>query len=345
MDAMETPALKVPIEKGETIRRNLLDRNILRKDLKIKKQGKYLLLPIKTMDEKFSFPIVREVFEFHKQKITSYKDLLDIPKNKLPTSYDIIGDIILIKLPPELMEYKERIGDALLKTHSHVKTICNIKPVSGELRIRDVEIIAGKNNTRTIHKEYGALFHVDVAKTFYSPRLATERKRVASLVGRGEIVLDMFTGVAPFPVLIAKYGHPKKIYAIDKNRDAIFFAKKNIKINGVDDIVEVIHGDAKDIIEILDNIKVDRVVMNLPFSAYKFFSYALQAIKPKAVIHYYDILGEDKLEKRKKELEDISSNHGFTLYFNSIRKIKTYAPREFYIGMDITAHCYKADVA
>lgn len=348
MNKVENPAVKIPKRKGEEVRLFLLDKNMLRKDLKIKKQGKYLLFPIKKMDGDIPFPIVKENFELHKQKIKSYKDLLrnvDICTDKLPTSFDIIGDIILIKLPSELIKYREIIGNALLKTHPHIKAVYNIKPVSGELRIRKVEFLAGEHKSETVHREYGALFYLDITKIFYSPRLATERKRIASLVREGEIVLDMFTGVAPFPVLIARYGNPKKIYAIDKNREAIIFAKKNIKVNKAYDIVEVIHGDAKDIKEILGNIKVDRVIMNLPFSAYKFFSYTLQIIKSNAVIHYYDILCEDKLEKRKRELEYIASKHGFILHFDNIRRIKTYAPREFYIGMDITAYRYKADVA
>jgi len=340
INVIESLAVKIPIKKGEEIRRYLSYRNILRKDLKIRKQGDYLLLPITNSDEKISFPIVKEKFELHKQKIRSYKDLLTnlgIPLDKFPTSFDIVGDIILMKIPSELTEYRNMIGNALLKVHPHIRSVYNIKPVSGELRTREVEIIAGEDRSITIHKEYGALFHIDIAKTFYSPRLAAERRRIVSLVRDEEVILDMFTGVAPFPVLIAKYANPKKIYAIDKNKEAISFARRNIAINGVEDVVELIQGDARDIRDILLDTKVDRVIMNLPFSAYKFIPYALKVIKPRATIHYYDILREDSLEKRKRELEDISFKYDFNLYFKDVRKIKTYAPREFYIGMDIMA--------
>ena len=243
-----------------------------------------------------------------------------------------------------MSKYKYKIGEALLQAHPNVKTICNIQPVSGELRTRKLDIIAGENRTETMHKEYGAIFYLDVAKTFFSPRLATERRRIASMIQNGEMIVDMFTGVAPFSILIAKYAHPDKIYAIDKNRDAVIFAKRNICLNKVEDIVDVIHGDSSNTKQILGNIKVDRVIMNLPFSAYNFFPYALQSIKPKSVIHYYSILREEFLDDHKKSLEDIASRYMFKLSFSDIRRIKTYAPREFYIGMDITA-VHKADVA
>ena len=58
-------------------------------------------------------------------------------------------------------------------------------------------------------------------ETYFSPRLANERKRITSLVKPGETVVDMFAGVAPFSIMIAKYANPKIIYAIDKNKDAI----------------------------------------------------------------------------------------------------------------------------
>ena len=43
-----------------------------------------------------------------RKKQSSYKDTIKIPKklkDKLPTSYDIIGDIILIKIPKEFNKY------------------------------------------------------------------------------------------------------------------------------------------------------------------------------------------------------------------------------------------------
>ena len=140
---------------------------------------------------------------------------------ELPTSYDVVGAIILIKLPKALFPYRKEIGKALLETHKNIRTVCLIDPVSGELRTRNVTIIAGENQTLTTHTEYGLSFDVDVETTYFSPRLASERKRVADLVKPGEIVVDMFAGVAPFSIMIARYAKPKIVYAIDKNKEAI----------------------------------------------------------------------------------------------------------------------------
>jgi hypothetical protein len=41
------------------------------------------------------------------------------------------------------------------------------------------------------------------------------RKNVASFVKKGERVLVMFAGVAPFPIVIAKHSKAKEIYSVE----------------------------------------------------------------------------------------------------------------------------------
>lgn len=342
-----TTTICVQLRQAETIRRYLSDKKILRNDLKIIKEGKFIYFPVKSVPKELkSYKIIKKEFEKRTTKPMSYKEIISIPdklKNKLPTSYDVIGDIILVKLPKDLLRHKREIGKALLLSNKNIKTVCLSEPVAGELRIRNVTVIAGEKNTKTIHREYGLGFEVDVQKTYFSPRLARERKRIASLVQPGEIVVDMFAGVAPFSIMIAKYADPKIIYAIDKNEDAVAFAKQNIKRNKVLDKIEVIHADAKEIHTILKK-PADRIIMNLPFSAHMFFTHALKVTKDDSIIHYYDILKEDKIQERINKLKKIAVKHKTVLKNINVRKIKTYAPREFYIGIDITA-TKNADVA
>jgi len=277
-----------------------------------------------------------------KDSYHSYKDNLALPKNLkkyLPSSYDVIGHVALIKLPEELLNYKNCIAEAFLKSYKHIKTACLVKPVSGELRTRDIEIIGGENSLVTLHKEYGAIFELDVSKVYFSPRLANERKRIADSVKKNEVVVDMFTGVAPFPIIISKYSEPKIVYAIDKNKDAIEFAKHNITKNRVLDKVELICDDSKNVSKIFSgsNVLADRVIMNLPFSALNYFKDALRIISEKAVIHYYDIICEKDINDRIKRLKLIADKEDIHLEKLDVNKIKSYSPSEFYIGINITA--------
>lgn len=276
------------------------------------------------------------------KKPRSYKEIAKLPKelaNDLPTSFDVIGSIALIKIPESLEKYKKNIAEAFLKTYKNIETVCKISPVSGELRTREIEILAGEKSLETIHKEYGARFELNVEKTYFSPRLANERKKIADQVKTNEIILDMFTGVAPFPIIISKHANPKIIYAIEKNKDAIEYAKKNVKINKALDKIEVIHADAKDTYNVIKEKNVsgaNRIIMNLPFSAYLFFEEALKVIKDNGKIHLFDFLKDEEIKGREKYLKEIAKKHDILLKDIFCEKIKSYSPREFYIRIDIT---------
>ena len=334
--------IKVHLKQAEKIRRKLYEKNLIRTDLKICKNNNYIYLPIKKESKKLlSYNIVKREFEKQKFKPKSYKDVLLIPNeliSKLPKSYDIIGDIILIKLPEELLNYRRDVGESLLKTNKNIKTVCLTQPVSGELRTRNIEVVAGENRTETTHKENGVSLNLNIKRVYFSPRLASERKRVANQVKQNEIIVDMFAGIAPFSVIIAKYANPKRIYTIDKNEYAVKYAKENIKKNKVLDKIELIKDDSINIKNILknDGVRADRIIMNLPFSSYQFFPYALKIIANSCIIHYYDILKEEKIQERVNELKRIAEKNGIKLINLDMKKIKTYAPHEFYIGIDIT---------
>jgi len=336
-------AVQVDFKQAEKVRKYLITEGLIKDDLRIAKDENFIYFPLNKVSDKLRFyKIVEKEFKKREKKQNTYKEMIslsDKTKISLPTSYDIIGDIILLKLQKESSIYKRKIGEALLKSNKHVKTVCLVQPVSGELRTRSMEIIAGEKRTRTTHVEYGLRFNLDVKKTYFSPRLASERRRVANFAKEGETIVDMFAGVAPFSIMIAKYSNPKIIYAIDKNKDAIDFAKSNIKINNVLDKIEIIHADAKEATQILDKkgVKANRIIMNLPLSAHLFFEHALKIASDKCVIHYYDILKEEKIEDRITYLRKTAKEKGYVLEKTSINKIKTYAPREFYIGIDITA--------
>jgi len=336
-------AVRVPKKDGEHIRRILIEHELLRTDLRIKKTKHDLIFPIVEGPSMIqSFPLITDTFELQTPIIESYKQIVQIPlelKAFLPTSFDIIGDILCIKIPKELIIYKKEIGDALLQTQKQVETVCSIEAVSGELRTHSVEVIAGIPKTQTIHTEYNIQIYVDVAETYFSPRLAGERHRIASAVQDNESIVDLFTGVAPFPLMIARYAHPKKIIAIDKNPVAVSLAKRNIAKSKVLDIIEVFEKDALDAASLLHSLgmSADRVLMNLPFDSFRFLPVAFYIMNTNAVIHLYEIIHEDDIDKRLVSISEKAQEAMVTINNMNVHKIKSYAPHEFYIGIDITA--------
>jgi tRNA (guanine37-N1)-methyltransferase len=157
---VKNPCLRVPLDKGEDTRRLLLEKGLLRTDLQIKHDERFLYLPLKDKTSKVEVTklCTRILKKTDRDKGLYYKDLVNVPADlrvNLPSSYDIIGDIILIKIPSILEPYKRSIGEALMEANRNIRVVYSIKPVQGELRLRDVEVIAGEDKTETTHREYG----------------------------------------------------------------------------------------------------------------------------------------------------------------------------------------------
>jgi tRNA (guanine37-N1)-methyltransferase len=208
----------------------------------------------------------------------------------LPHAVDFIGDIVVLEIPPELERYKQKIGEAVLATNKHAHTIlAKASAIEGVYRTRKFEVIAGEAKTVTIHKEYGCIYHVNLSKAYFSPRLSSEHVRVAGLVDEGETVVDMFTGVGPFAIQIARQHQRVRVYAVDVNPDAIELLNKNIVANRVVAKVTPILGDARQVVHERFAGLADRIVMNLPEQAIDYVDVACEAIKPAGgIMHYYE---------------------------------------------------------
>jgi len=184
--------------------------------------------------------------------------------DELISAFDQIGHIIIIRIPDSLTSKKKLIGETLLDQVKSAKSIFyQSSSVDGEFRTRDLEILAGEDKTETEYKESGCRFLVDVRNVFFSPRLSSERTRIAEFVNNDEVVVNMFGGVGIFSIIAAKM---KKctVFNIDINPFATKLCKKNIAINRLVGNVISIHGDASQVINSQLENKSDRTLMLLP---------------------------------------------------------------------------------
>jgi len=220
-------------------------------------------------------------------------------------SYDIVGDIAVIRVPESLKQRGEIIAEAIMQTHKRVKAVWRqVGPVSGDFRLRKLEWVAGERKTETIHKEHGCLFKVDLEKCYFSPRLAYERTRIAQLVQAGEIVVNMFAGVGCYSIVIARHSEAKKIYSIDINQIAVRCMQENVKLNKVEERVVPVQGDAKKVVEEELRNVADRIIMPLPERAYEYLDCAIQSLKQTGGwIHYYDFEHAKKNENPVEKIE------------------------------------------
>jgi tRNA (guanine37-N1)-methyltransferase len=325
---------------------------LIDKSLCIGREGDWLCVPLVGQPSEAQLEKLRQLpqleittgeFEEKKQPQETLSQALQnrLPSDLLaavPQAFDVVGDIVIIDIPPPLTDYQNQIGEAILQTHPSIKTVlAKAGDISGVYRIRDYTLIAGQNKTRTIHREFGCTYYVDVAKAYFSPRLSHEHERVASLVQAGEVVADLFAGVGPFSVLIGKRCPEAKVYAVDLNPDAVELLKLNVRANRVDSRVFPILADAREIAKGKLHGVADRVIMNLPETAIDFVDAACNTVKPEGgVVHFYGFVRQpDTIENLKQRFSDTVEGNGRKVEaFLYARSIRETAPFESQIVLD-----------
>lgn len=251
----------------------------------------------------------------------------------LRRSYDVVGKIIIVEIPKLLSKKEKIIGKALLKMHKSAKTVAKkVGSHKGKYRKQNLKIIYGERNTETIYRENNVLLKLDIKKLYFSPRLATERKRIAQLVKKGEKVLVMFSGCGPYPLVIAKNSKAKEVYAVEANRIAHRYALENIKLNKLSNVKAII-GDVRKIIPKL-NKKFDRIIMPLPKGAENYLDTTLLAAKKGAMIHFYTFAKEKEIKTSINKISSACKRKKKKFKIMRYVKCGQVAPREYRICVD-----------
>lgn len=230
--------------------------------------------------------------------------LIDSEMESLVSAFDQVGDIIVIRMPESLYPRRVEIGEALLDNIKVANRVfCQVSDVEGDYRTRGLELVAGEGGTQTEYRENGCRFVVDVEKVFFTPRLSTERARIAGLVRPGETVLNMFGGAGMFSIQMAK-NTACTVYSVDINPEATTLCEQNAAMNKMAGGIVSVTGDASSIARKMANMS-DRTLMPLPESSDEFLADAVRATKRGGVIHYYSHVHAD----RKQDAARLSEKH------------------------------------
>ena len=271
------------------------------------------------------------------------KNLKFYLKNKLskkelglvPSSFDVVGDILIFSEFPKQLSKKEKIiGQTILENYTNIKTILKkTKKYSGKFRTPKLKIIAGEKKKETTHKENNIILKLDVEKVYFSPRMSSERKRVLSLIKQDESILVMFSGCCPYPLVIAKNTKCREVYGIDINPIAHRYALENIKKNKLQKKIKLFLGDVKIVIPVI-NKRFDRILMPLPKGGEDFLALALKYIEHKGTIHFYDFEHEEELYKTKEKVIEACKKSNKTCKIINLTKCGQYSPRFYRVCVD-----------
>ncbi len=330
---MRSLCVRVRKGEGESLRKKLLEDGLLDQTLHVGRDAEFLYLPVLAPPE--GLPTEERDLKEREREERDYKTLAKVPealRPLLPTAFDTLGDISIVRLPDELLPYAKEVGDALRSAFPRLRSVFLDHGVVGEFRVLDLEVISGEDVSETVHTEYGLRFKVDPRKAYFNPRLSNERRRIASLVRDGETVVDMFSGVGPFAIMIAKLSRPGVVYAVDLNPEAVRLMRENVELNRVRGVVPL-EGDARQ--WVFDLPCADRVVMNLPHSAIDFFADALTRLKMGGVMHLYHICDRNDLPQVMEDLKQKAFGMSVRLEVLRCEELKTYSP---------SASVYSADL-
>ncbi len=305
---MRAQALAVERSKGEQVRRALSAGGWLRGDLQPQREAEWVYFPIQGLPTPLPDLILgtlvdREFEPATPRKARDYRELVEVPgelRDLLPSSFDIVGDIVLIRLPDPLVPHGKAIGEALLSFVPGCRKVALDRGVEGVARVRSLETLAGSGGSSTVHRENGLSFRVDLEGAYFSPRLAREHQRVAELVGPQENLLDLFCGVGPFALTALRLHPEARAVAVDLNPAAIALLRENASHLGVSSRLEIVEEDAE--VFLRENRTFSRVVMNLPREGYKYATSVAQHVMPAGTLHHYEVVRRADLPQRGRDL-------------------------------------------
>lgn len=325
--------VKVPLREINNTRIKLMSDGLMSMEYRIKTTDEYGYIPI--TDDIEGYAIEDIELEPVKRVPHNFAEILEDELTSeeienLKTSFDTIGDIVILEIPDELQDKKQLIGDAAYKFTKRKAIYMKKSAIKGTIRVRDLEFLSGVDDSLTIHKEHGVRLKLDVREVYFSPRLATERKRVMESVKDGEKILDMFCGIGPFPIVIAR-NKDVDITAVDINEAAIKYLDENIKLNKLKGKIESYCGDVREVSKGFKT-KFDRIIMNLPGLAYSFLDVAIDLIEDDGIINYYEF--SDSYEQGIKRLNEAASGAGKKVEILNTRKVKSISPDEWHVSID-----------
>lgn len=361
----------------EFIKKNLKNTQIINNKFKTLYENDYILYPIiedqdllvKTkniIDKQINFELIfkegtpNENYKFRTLQEALEGKILDEYLDLIPKSYDIIGRIAVVEFDKfhqindkEYYDFKDKIAKAIVDVNKNIKNVYEKKSeIKGKYRLRELAILYGEEKPETIHKENDCVFKLDIKNTYFSPRLVFERRRIASSeIKKNELIIDMFSGVGPFSIQIAKNKNVK-IYAFDINPIACRYLKDNINLNKLKGEIIPRNIDVKDLLESLSQLgkslfhKADRIIMNLPESSIEFINVACFLMKESGgILHFYQFSEKpNPIGKTLKKLEDGLSLLNWEIESIITSKIvKHYSPKSELVVIDLKIKASKLE--
>jgi tRNA wybutosine-synthesizing protein 2 len=336
----------VPTKEAAVAIREMLRRDIIDRGMRIQRDGDEVVIPVMTeflpddISRRFKIRIeertdrrrfVREspIVEIRNDLAEQGLDRAII--ERLPDNWEMLGDVLVIKLPEELMASKKTIAEAYADVLGAKSVLRDLGAIHGEERQPEMELLFG-TDTEATHLENGVLYSLDAANIMFSSGNVDERTRMGSIECDGEVVLDMFAGIGYLSLPMAVHHGPERIYACEIRKLTYDYLERNIELNGVGDVMVPTLGDNR---AFTPQEKADRILMGYLKDTFMFLPKALQCLKSGGIIHYHENFPNAVLPDRPMAhlREAAGKEWDFEILRNKV--VKTFSPGVSHVVIDV----------
>jgi tRNA wybutosine-synthesizing protein 2 len=338
-------ALRVPRERAEDARVLLSESGLLDKHHRIYEGSGIVEIPVLgvpdgrlsgTLAELGATVIDEREYAWRETFKRPFREILaviDVPEGKkalLPQRWELLGHVLILKIPGGLDEWKAEIARAYARVLGARTVLQDTGGIRGRYREPVTELLLG-SETVTTHVENGVKYRLDAARLMFSSGNVDERIRMSSVCGEGETVVDMFAGIGYFSLPMAVHSRPERILAYELNPLAHDYLVENLGLNRVEGVIRPHSGDCLEAGE----GAADRVVMGYVGSTHEYLPKAMRILKAKGIIHYHETCPDRLLPARPvRRVTDAAGAEGRTARILNAKVIKSYAPGVSHVVLD-----------
>lgn len=175
-----------------------------------------------------------------------------------------------------------------------------------------------KENERIDDLEYNGLKIIQDKEGFCFGIDAVLLSDFAKKIKKDSIVVDMGTGTGILSILLSEKTNLKKVYAVEVQEDVCDMANRSVKLNHLEDKIEVMNLNVKDLLTKIDKNSIDVVVTNPPYKKEKT---GCINIERKKLISRHEILGN--LEDFIMQSAMILKQYGEFYMVNRVERLAT----------------------
>ncbi|UCE80311.1 MAG: class I SAM-dependent methyltransferase family protein [Methanobacteriota archaeon] len=332
--------VRVDRREAEEIRRILASAGVIDTTRAIIEHGDCVLIPVTAIPscrymDGYECEAVSQEFPSRLKRedpIDEIRRAANVPddlKYLLPDKWELLGDVLVIRIPNKLEPYEKAIAETYAKVLGVKSVLRDMGGVTGEFRTPVMKKILG-SDTVAVHKENGVLFKLDVSQIMFSSGNIDERMRASRIACDNEVVVDMFAGIGYFSIPIAVHQSPRRVIACELNPVAFAYLVENIDLNSVRETVEPIRGDNRN----LEGESIaDRVFMGYVKTTHEYLRTAIRLIRDGGVIHYHETCPCELLPDRPIcRLRSAAGDDNVEVL--GVREVKSYSPGVSHIVVD-----------